>query len=315
MATEIQWLEIILETTAPQLDTLTAKLTANGVTGMVIEEEGEFLRFLEENRQFWDYVDQELLDSMAGVCRVKVYVSDDDHGKTQLEEWLQGIDAPYTSVPLKENDWAHSWQKYYKPSPVGDRLYIVPQWEEDAVVPEGRVPLILNPGLAFGTGSHPTTRLCLEGLEGFVVENQPVLDLGCGSGILSIATLVLGASHAVAVDIDPKASTVAYENAQMNHIEEGRYAVHTGNVIEDEALAATLAQERYPLVLANIVADVIIPLSAMVHQFLTPEGVFLCSGIIDTRAHEVEEALTKNGLTIFKKYQQKGWVALAARMK
>ena len=312
---DIRWLEITLEARPEELDDLTARLTGNGVTGLVIEDEEEFRRFLEENRQYWDYVDDELLERMRGVCRVKFYVPDDADGQAQLHAWLAGVDRDYTSAALGENDWAHSWQKYYRPMAVGERLYIVPEWERGRPVPPGRTPLYLNPGLTFGTGSHASTQLCLMGVERYTVPGRPVLDLGCGSGILSIAALALGASAAVAVDIDPKAVGVAYENAAMNGIGTDRYTVRAGNVLGDEALAAELAERRYALVLANIVADVIIPLSAQAGRFLAPEGVFLCSGIIDTRAAEVRAALEKNGLEVVERREQKGWVAFAARMK
>lgn len=311
---ELKWLEISIQTTTERVDDLCTKLTGNGVTGLVIEDELDFKTFLEENRQYWDYVDDALLEQMKGVCRVKVYVTDDEDGEKQLATWLAGIDEAHTSVALSENEWAFSWQKYYKPIPVGERLYIVPEWEREKPLPEGKVPLYLNPGLTFGTGSHASTQLCLMGLERYTVPNGRVLDLGCGSGILSIASLVLGASNAVAVDIDPKAVGVAYENAAMNGIGKDRYTVRAGNVLADTGLVEELAEGRYALVLANIVADVIMPLSAVVDRFLEPGGVFLCSGIIDTRAHEVEAALEKNGLAIFERQEQSGWVALAARM-
>ena len=202
---DIKWLEVVLDTTEEELEGLCARLTANGVTGMAIEDEEDFKTFLEQNRQYWDYVDEGLMEQMRGVCRVKLYVTDDDDGKKQLARWLEGIDLPYTAASLGENDWAHSWQKYYKPMAVGERLYIVPEWEREEPVPAGKVPLYLNPGLTFGTGNHASTQLCLAGLEAYTVPGQPVLDLGCGSGILSIAALALGASEAMAVDIDPKA--------------------------------------------------------------------------------------------------------------
>ena len=311
---EIKWLEVTLDTTEAELDGLCARLTGNGVTGFAVEDEEDFKTFLEQNRQYWDYVDEDLLEKMRGVCRVKFYVTDDADGRAQLEQWLTGIEQPYTLTSLGDNDWAHSWQKYYKPMPVGERIYIVPEWERDKPVPEGKTPLYLNPGLTFGTGSHASTQLCLMGLEEYTVPGKPVLDLGCGSGILSIAALVLGASSAVAVDIDPKAVDVAYENAALNGIGKDRYRVLAGNVITDEGLVRELAEEKYPLVLANIVADVIIPLSARAGEFLAVDGVFLCSGIIDTRADEVQSALEKNGLQVFRRREQSGWVSLAARM-
>ena len=311
---EMKWLEVTLDTTEAQLDGLCARLTGNGVTGFAVEDEEDFKTFLEQNRQYWDYVDEDLLEKMRGVCRVKFYITDDADGRAQLKQWLTGIEQPYTLTSLGDNDWAHSWQKYYKPMPVGERIYIVPEWERDKAVPEGKTPLYLNPGLTFGTGSHASTQLCLMGLEEYTMPGKPVLDLGCGSGILSIASLVLGASSAVAVDIDPKAVDVAYENAALNGIGKDRYRVLAGNVITDESLVRELAKEKYPLVLANIVADVIISLSTRAGEFLTEDGVFLCSGIIDTRADEVQAALEQNGLQVFQRREQNGWVSLAARM-
>ncbi len=309
---EIKWLEVTVNTTPDQLDRVCAKLAANGMDSLVIEDEGDFLAFLDQNKQFWDYVDQELLERMKGVTRVKFYVTDDGDGRAQLERHVQGLDWEYSVLPLADNDWAYSWQKYYKPLEIGKRLYVVPEWLREEPVPAGRVPFYLNPGLTFGTGSHASTQLCLEGVEEHAVPGRPVLDLGCGSGILSIAALCLGASSAVAVDIDPKAVDVAYENAALNSIGRERYTVRAGNVLSDRALAAELARNRYHLVLANIVADVIIPLAPQVPGLLAKDGIFLCSGIIDTRAREVEDALRRAGLTLTKKREKNGWVALEA---
>ena len=309
------WLEIILNAKSQELDNLCATLIANGVPGLAVEEEAEFRTFLEENRQDWDYVDDELMEQMKGVSRIKFYVTDDADGQKQLKEYLQGIDLPYTSVRLREYDWAHSWQKYYRPLAIGKKLYIVPEWERDtAEIPEGCTTLLMNPGLTFGTGSHASTQLCLEGIETYVVPGQPVLDLGCGSGILAIAALRLGASHATGVDIDPKAVDVAYENAQLNGIGRDRCKFLAGNVIADQGLVAELAQEKAPLVLANIVADVIIPLAPVVPRLLAEGGTFLCSGIIDKRGDEVAAALEQNGLKVILRFEKNGWIALAATM-
>ncbi len=309
---EVKWLEVTVNTVPDKLDEVTARLAAAGMDALVIEDEGDFLNFLEQNRQYWDYVDQELLDRMKGVTRVKFYVTDDADGRAQLDRYTRGLGWEYTVTPLTDSDWAYSWQKYYKPLPVGQRLYVVPQWEREEPVPAGRVPLYLNPGLTFGTGSHASTQLCLEGVEEHTAPGLPVLDLGCGSGILSIAALVLGASQAAAVDIDPKAVDVAYENAALNGIGKDRYLVRAGDVISDAALVRELAQTRYHLVLANIVADVIIPLSARVPELLDRDGLFLCSGIIDTRAQEVADALARNGLRVTRRREKNGWVALEA---
>ena len=309
------WLEIILDAKAEELDGICARLIANGVPGLVTEEEGEFQAFLEENRQYWDYVDDTLLEQMKGVSRVKFYVTDDADGQKQLAQYLAGLDRPYTSLRLREYDWAHSWQKYYRPLSIGQRLYIVPEWERDtSPAPEGRVRLLMNPGLTFGTGSHASTQLCLEGVEDYVVPGRPVLDLGCGSGILAVAALALGASHATGVDIDPKAVDVAYENAALNGLGKDRCRFLAGNVLSDDALVAELAAGQAPLVLANIVADVIIPLAPVVPKLLEQGGTFLCSGIIDTRGDEVAAALEGSGLRLLRRLEKNGWVALAATL-
>ena len=305
-----KWLEVAIDTTDEGLEEVSARLMANGMTGLVIEDETEFRRFLEENRQYWDYVDQELLDRMKGVARVKFYVTDDETGREQLAGYLRGIDLPYTTAVLGENDWAHSWQKYYKPLTVGERLYIVPEWMRDEPVPGGRTPVYLDPGLTFGTGSHASTQLCLAGVEQAVTPGCRVLDLGCGSGILSIAALALGAGSAAAVDIDPKAVDVAYANAALNGIGRDRLTVRAGDVLGDRALAAQLGRERYDLVLARIAGAVLIPLSARVPGLLAPGGVFLCSGIIDSRADEVAAAIERNGLRVTGRREKNGWAAL-----
>jgi len=309
------WLEIVLNAKSEELDLISATLIANGVPGLAVEEEEEFRTFLEENRQYWDYVDDELMEQMKGVSRIKFYVTDDADGQKQLAQYLKGIDLPYTSVRLREYDWAHSWQKYYRPLAIGKKIYIVPEWERDtAQIPEGCTSILMNPGLTFGTGSHASTQLCLEGIEEFIVPGKSVLDLGCGSGILAIAALRLGASHATGVDIDPKAVDVSYENAELNGIGKDRCRFLAGNVIADKSLVAELKELKAPLVLANIVADVIIPLAPVVPELLAEGGTFVCSGIIDKRGDEVAAALEKNGLKVIRRFEKNGWIALAAQV-
>lgn len=311
---DLTWLEITINTTGDDLEALAARLTANGVVGLAIEDENDFKQFLENNRQYWDYVDDDLLKHMAGAARVKFYVTDDEDGHKQLQQYTAGLEGyEILSAPLQENDWATSWQKYYKPLAVGEKIYVVPEWEKDSTLPEGKVPVWLNPGLTFGTGSHASTQLCLEGLEQAVHSGDRILDLGCGSGILSIAALCLGAEFAAAVDIDPKAVDVAYENAALNNIGKDRYDVRAGNVLSDKGLVAELMENKYQVVLANIVADVIIPLSAFAGDFMTEGGYFICSGIIDTRSGEVRAALEKNGFTIVEKKEKTGWCAFICR--
>ena len=305
-----RWLEVTLPVPADRLERVCDILTANGMTGLVVEEEGDFLRFLEQNRQYWDYVDEGLAARMKGASRVKFYVPDSEEGRGQLRRYLAGLEEyePQT-VSLREEDWATSWQKYYQPIPVGRRVYIVPDWMRGEPVPDGRTPLYLNPGLTFGTGAHPTTQLCLELLEEVLQSGDKVLDLGCGSGILAIAALAMGASRAIGIDIDPKAADVAFENAALNGVGPDRLSVYAGDVLRDNKLAARLGAGQNRVVLANIVADVIIPLSAKAGELMAPDGVFLTSGIIDGREDEVRAALEANGFAVVKHLERGGWHA------
>ena len=305
-----RWLEVTLPVPADRLERVCDILTANGMAGLVVEEEGDFLRFLEQNRQYWDYVDEGLAQRMKGASRVKFYVPDSEEGQRQLRQYLAGLEEyePQT-VSLREEDWATSWQKYYQPIPVGRRVYIVPDWMRGEPVPDGRTPLYLNPGLTFGTGAHPTTQLCLELLEEVLQSGDKVLDLGCGSGILAIAALAMGASWAIGIDIDQKAADVAFENAALNGVGPDRLSVYAGDVLRDNKLAARLGAGQNRVVLANIVADVIIPLSAKAGELIAPDGVFLTSGIIDDREDEVRAALEANGFAVVKHLERGGWHA------
>ena len=316
------WLEVSIDTRSGALEALAAYLTACGIAGLVLEDERDLEQFEDENRAAWSDVDEGLRAALRGVSRVKFYLTDDEDGRARLDEIAAGLEGfrarteadagtlAVRTARLQEEDWAHNWQQYYQPFPVGERLYIVPEWLREEPVPEGRTALYLNPGLIFGTGSHSTTQLCLEGLERCVRPGDRVLDLGCGSGILSIAALRLGASGAAGCDIDPKASRVAAENAACNSIG-AEFRVWTGDIVRDEDLRAAL-DGQYQLVLANIIADVIIPLAPVVPRFLAPGGRFLCSGIIEHRAEDVAAALRAAGWTVLEERRRDGWVSLLA---
>ena len=326
--TAVKWLEVHIDTNHTGLEPVETMLSALGIDGVVIDDETEFEDFLENNRQYWDYVDEDLRQEMQGRSRITFYLEAGDEGfaklgevRIALEELKKTRDDCGTLLmtldDLEDADWENNWKQYYKPMEIGDRLLVVPEWlREDlkvrAGLAAGRVALVLDPGLTFGTGSHATTRLCLTALEEAVHGGETVLDLGCGSGILSIAALRLGAASAKAVDIDDKCLTVAYENAALNGIGKDRYTVLVGDVLSNGALREALGG-GYDVVVANIVADVIMGLAPMVRQFLKPGGLFLCSGIIDTRAGEVADALRQNGWEIETTRSGEGWYSYACR--
>ena len=317
----MDWLELHIDSTHTGLEPVETMLSALGIDGVVIDDETEFHDFLESNRQYWDYVDEDLEASMHGKSRVTFYLPADETGFAQMGEVrlaLEDLKARRSDCGtlllslenLRDEDWENNWKQYYKPMEIGQRLLVIPQWEQ--VDPGQRVPLILDPGLTFGTGSHATTRLCLTALEKTVAQGDRVLDLGCGSGILSIAALRLGASQALAVDIDDKCLDVAYENAALNGIGKDRYTVRVGDVLSDGSLRREL-EGGYDIVVANIVADVIIALAPLVPAMLRPGGTFLCSGIIDDRAEEVRSALEAAGWTVLETQSADGWFAYTCR--
>ena len=317
----MKWLALHIDTSPAGLEPVETMLSGLGIDSFVIEDEADFRQFLEQNQQYWDYVDEELDRSMAGKCRVTFYVEEGGQGFAQvaavriaMAELKKGHPeyAPLlmTVDGLEDEDWENNWKAFYKPMEIGERLLVIPDWEE--ADPHGRTALRLNPGLAFGTGSHATTRLCLAALEKRVRPGMRVLDLGCGSGILSVAALLLGAERAFACDIDEKAVDIAYENAALNGVGRDVYTVRAGDVLHDGALRQEMGG-GYDIVLANIVSDVIIALAPAGRGRLGAGGCCLCSGIIDERGEEVRAALEASGLAIEETGQSEGWFSFACR--
>ena len=317
----MKWLELHLDTSPAGIEPASGLLSAYGIDSLMIDEEGDFKSFLENNHQYWDYVDEDLMRSMRGKSRITFYLEDSAEGMNTLAQLRIGLSAFKKQHPeyaplllgmenVEDADWENNWKQFYKPMEIGERLLVVPEWEEAG--DDGRVKLILNPGLTFGTGSHATTRLCLTALEKHICGGEKVLDLGCGSGILSIAALLLGAKDAFACDIDDKCVGVAYENAALNGIGKEHYTVRAGDVLSDRGLQKEFGGD-YDLIVANIVADVIIALAPQVRGLLKAGGLFLCSGIIDDRAEEVREKLVEAGWTIEETCSGEGWFSYLCR--
>ena len=318
----MKWLELKIDAAPAGLEPVSALLEDLGITGLVIDDEGDFQDFLEHNHAYWDYVDDQLMQEKKGLCRITFYLEDSPDGYNTLARVRMALSRVKQEHPeygrllltmenMEDADWENNWKQFYKPMEIGDRLIVIPEWESTGV-PEGRVALRLNPGLTFGTGSHATTRLCLTALEKHITGGETVLDLGCGSGILSIAALLLGADHAAACDIDEKCMDVAYENAALNGVGRDRYTVRWGDVVTDQALRQELGGP-YDVVVANIVADVIKALASTVRPLVKEGGIFLCSGIIDDRAEEVAQCLRDNGWTIAETRSSEGWFSYLCR--
>ena len=318
----MNWLEFTIQTCPEGIEDVAAALTAGGFSDLLIEDEAEFESFLDQNRAYWDYIDEDLQQHLQGLSQIKLYLEQEDTaGKQRLEELLQQLrqqNVPaygpltLTETALEPTNWEESWKENYPPQPVGERLLVLPYWLADQCL-EDRLPIILDPGLTFGTGAHPSTQMVLERMEQLVKPGAHCLDLGSGSGILSIAALRLGAKLAVGVDIDPKAEEIARENAAYNGFAFPEFTALTGNVTEDRRLMERLYAEHYDVVLVNIVADVIIGLAPVLPRFLSRESTLICSGILDVRLPEVVAALEKAGLTVTQVVCKEDWRCVCAQ--
>ena len=307
------WLEITIDTVSDKIESTAAALTAAGFSDLVIEDQMEFESFLDQNREYWDYIDEDLQQKLQGLSHIKLYLEDTDRsGLERLQQRVDQLGLTMNVEKMAEVNWEESWKDNYPPQEVGKNLVVLPYWLEDSY--EGsRTPIILDPGLTFGTGAHPSTQMVMEAMEETVKPGFRCLDLGSGSGILSLVALRLGAGSAIGVDIDPKAENIARENAAYNHFGAPKFTALTGNVTEDTGLMTRLSADEYDLVLVNIVADVIIGLAPVLPNFLTEKSTLICSGILDTRLDDVAAALTAAGLTITAIRAKEDWRSVTAK--
>ena len=310
----MEWLEITISTAAADIKSVTTALTGAGFSDLVIEDQEEFETFLDENRAYWDYIDEEFQNRLQGLSRIKLYLeSNDEAALARLKKLCEKMQLPMEVGVLPDTNWEESWKDNYPPQPIGESLIVLPYWmaEEN----DGRKPIILDPGLTFGTGAHPSTQMVMEAMEQQVQPGMSCLDLGSGSGILSIAALRLGAKSAIGVDIDPKAEDIARENAQYNGFAAPEFTALTGNVTEDKELMDRLAAGTYDLVFVNIVADVIIGLAPVLPHFLEEHSTVICSGILDTRLSDVTAALEQAGLVVTSQRSREDWRCVTAKRR
>ncbi len=318
----MNWTEVKIFTSTEGIDPVCGCLMTIGITGFEIRDAKDFEEFLNDKTGNWDYIDDDLMNLRDCETCVTVYLADNSQGADMLAAIRSEMSAlrerdennafGRLAVELdsvREEDWANNWKQYFKPIEVGKKLLIKPSWEEYGGN-DGRTVLEIDPASSFGTGQHDTTRLCLELIEKNLRQGDKILDLGCGSGILSIAGILLGAGSASAADIDENSVRIAMENAEKNNISHDIYRAFKGNIISDEKLRAEIGS-GYDIIFANIVADVLIAMAPLFRLFVKQGGVIIISGIITERCDEVMKAMEESGYELTELRENGSWAAAA----
>ncbi len=305
----MDWTEISVEVSAAQIDDAAAIANMTVPYGIYIEDYSDLENEVQQIAHI-DLIDEDLLKMDRSKAKIHIYIDPEDNiGEAVqfLKERLTAASIPHTidMTDVQEDDWLNNWRKFFKPMPVGEKLLINPSWYTDTD-PQGRVVMNIDPGLAFGTGKHETTRLCMEALERYVAGGEKVLDVGCGSGILGIAAVLLGAQSALGVDIDELAVRTANENAAVNRVED-KFTAIAGDLVDK-------VDGKYDIVVANIVADAIIALSASVSALMKDDAVYIVSGIIDTRADDVKKAVGER-FEIIEENTYRGWYCFVLKLR
>jgi len=317
----MKWTKFTLETTTQAVDLVSDMLNDLGIEGIEVSDK---LGITEEEKKqmFIDILPE--LEEDDGTAIVSFYIDEEEdaealinqvkEGLIEMSSYIQVGSGKITVSETEDKDWINNWKEFFKPFRIDDTIVIKPTWEELTLAKEGDLIIEIDPGTSFGTGAHETTKLCIIGIKKHIKPHSVILDAGSGSGILSIIAKKLGAKEVLGIDIDQNATFSAKENAAVNHlpIKEGDLTFVTGNMIEDDGIRTELGKERYDLVVANILADVIIPLSDVIGENLKPGGVFISSGIINTKEAAVREALEKNHFTILEVNRMNDWVSFVA---
>lgn len=318
------WTQAVVHTTTQGIEPVSGILLMNGINGYEVQDSEDFNSFLENKEVYFDYIEDDLLKLKSCETTVTFYLPQNKQGFEMLEAIRSGIKQLKLSdkdglfgtlelsgdTTLEEQDWENNWKQYFKPFPVGENLCIKPSWETLPEELKNKTVIEIDPSSSFGTGSHTTTKLCLEKIEKYLKKGDNVLDMGCGSGILGIAASKLGASKITAVDIDENSARIAGENYIENHVDKSSYRVLAGNILNDKDFYDVVCNQKYDLIAANIVADVIIWLAPVFKKVLESDGRLIVSGIISQRSAEVTDALEKAGFKFIEFAESSEWAAI-----
>ncbi len=317
----MKWTKFTLETTTEAVDLVSDMLSELGIEGIEIKDKVPITEE-EKKHMFVDILPD--LGEDDGIAEISFYVDAAEDQMSILSAVKEGLKEMSTYVEVgsgkisldetDEEDWLNNWKAFFKPFRIDDTIVIKPTWEELTNQKEGDLVIEIDPGSAFGTGSHETTKLCIHAMKDYVKTDSVVLDAGSGSGILSIIAKKLGAREVLGIDIDPNATITAIQNSEVNklHIKEGSLSFMTGNIIEDDGVRTKIGKNKFDVVVANILADVIIPLTDIIGENLKQGGIFICSGIINTKEEDVKEALLKNRFIILEINRMGDWVSFVA---
>ncbi len=322
MDVDMKWTKFTLDTTTKAVDLISDMLNDLGISGIEIIDNVPITE--EERKQMFIDILPELPKD-DGSAQVSFYLDAEEDAEALLERVREGLRelSSYTEIgkgsirqsETEDKDWINNWKQFFKPFRVDDTIVIKPTWEELEETREGDLVIEIDPGISFGTGSHETTKLCIMGMKKYMSEDAVVLDAGSGSGILSIIAKKLGAKEVLGIDIDSNATDSAIENAQVNQLEikEGGLRFITANILEEDSITDLPEREQYDMVVANILADVIIPLSKVIGNYLKPGGIFISSGIIHMKEAAVREAILENQFQILEVNRMGDWVSFVAQ--